>query len=479
MMKHNVRRKLRSLLGRLGSPERFEPRQMLAVVGCISSNNVVTIETDNKSTSVTATVEYTYDWTTSSNYSITVNDLTANRTWNFKGAWFERIEFLGGNGNDSFSVSSSGGYDFIPIKALGGAGNDTLRGGLGNDDLRGGPGNDTISGRGGDDLLMGEEDNDTLAGDDGNDRLYGGGGTDKLNGGAGCDGLIGGVGNKDELTGGPGADRFVTLSKEGTVKEKVFVRNRKYYKSEWHRWKGKPSYEPVYKTISKPGNLPEDKVNDGKFGSSVAPLDADVIVHLRNPARADGTGGETYKPAKWSDADLLPLDEAFALMARATNNNRLLVQSNGSDPVYVRYGGIQSGAGNYAGWNRNSGESINLNNSSFNSHDGAVQTVLHETAHNWDEQESNSRINAFRDLSGWRTSAASGYVQSNDKQWYHRSNAEFYRDYGRSNPLEDYATTFEAYFLLSSGKENYDSLRKIWSKVNNVGEFVQSRATWG
>jgi Ca2+-binding RTX toxin-like protein len=477
-MKRGVCRSLRSILGRLGSPERFEPRQMLAVVGCISSNNVVTIETDDKSTSVTATVEYSYDYMGMNNYSITVNDLTAKRTWNFKGPWFERIEFLGGKGNDSFTVSSSGAYDFIPIKAWGGGGNDTLRGGLANDDLRGGPGHDTISGGNGDDLLMGEEGNDTLSGDMGDDRLYGGTGTDKLNGGGGCDGLIGGVGDKDELTGGTGADRFVTISKEGTVKEKVFVRNQKYYKSEVHRWKGKPSYRPIYKTVTKPANIPEDKVKDGKFGSGVAPLEADVIVHLRNPAKAAGVSGVTFKAGKWSDADLLPLDEAFAMIARATNNNRLLVQANGSDPVYIRYAGVQSGAGNVAGWNSNNGESISLNNSAFNFHDGAVACVIHEIGHNWDEQETNSKINAFRDLSGWRTSAASGYVQSTDKQWYHRSNAEFYEDYGRTNPREDYATTFEAYVLYNSGKVSYSSVSKIWPKINNVSEYVQSRTTW-
>jgi Ca2+-binding RTX toxin-like protein len=96
------------------------------------------------------------------------------------------FEINGGEGDDSFSVSSA---IELPVTMRGGPGNDTLTGGNGPDKLIGGEGNDKIAGRGGDDLLFGGPGNDELLGGVGNDVLRGGS-TDILLGGSGHNTVI-------------------------------------------------------------------------------------------------------------------------------------------------------------------------------------------------------------------------------------------------------------------------------------------------
>ncbi|MEO1634103.1 MAG: calcium-binding protein, partial [Cyanobacteria bacterium J06631_9] len=98
------------------------------------------------------------------------------------------IDYLyGGNGNDSL---------------YGGDDDDELYGHVGHDLLHGGNGNDTVTGGLGNDLLHGDDGNDILQGNRGNDTLLGGAGNDVLNG-------YGYNADRDQLTGGAGADTFV------------------------------------------------------------------------------------------------------------------------------------------------------------------------------------------------------------------------------------------------------------------------------
>jgi Ca2+-binding RTX toxin-like protein len=168
-------------------------------------------------------------------------------------------DFLdGGNGDDH--LYGGGGGDQL----YGGDGNDWLHGGDGADSLDGGDGVDSIFGDtaaygdsdaavlvslvtgrgfGGDaegdtlvnienlsgstgfgDWLIGDDHNNVLSGLGGDDTLWGYGGSDRLEGGQGNDTLNGGgngvfldewglfVWNFDELSGGPGADKFVFSS---------------------------------------------------------------------------------------------------------------------------------------------------------------------------------------------------------------------------------------------------------------------------
>ena len=83
--------------------------------------------------------------------------------------------------------------------AIGGDGNDRIRGNEADNLLKGGRGNDRLVGRQGRDRLLGGA---------GNDRLYGGSDRDRLLGNSGNDILQGRAGD-DVLTGGTGRDRFV------------------------------------------------------------------------------------------------------------------------------------------------------------------------------------------------------------------------------------------------------------------------------
>lgn len=100
--------------------------------------------------------------------TVTVQDVAKNKTFTFNAAAVKSVEFRGGAGNDVFADQLAA----IPLKAVGGAGNDTLTGNTGADWLDGGAGNDV------------------LVGGDGNDWLSGGAGTDRLDGGTGDDILI-------------------------------------------------------------------------------------------------------------------------------------------------------------------------------------------------------------------------------------------------------------------------------------------------
>ncbi|WP_395674865.1 calcium-binding protein [Inquilinus sp.] len=70
----------------------------------------------------------------------------------------------------------------------------TIAGTAATDDLFGRFDNDLLSGAAGNDRLFGEQDDDTLEGGLGDDRLFGGSGSDLLRGGAGGDRLDGGAG---------------------------------------------------------------------------------------------------------------------------------------------------------------------------------------------------------------------------------------------------------------------------------------------
>lgn len=94
--------------------------------------------------------------------------------------------------------------------AIGGDGNDRIRGNEADNLLTGGRGNDRLVGRQGRDRLLGGA---------GNDRLYGGSDRDRLLGNSGNDILQGRAGD-DLLTGGTGRDRFV-LNAPGSGVDRV------------------------------------------------------------------------------------------------------------------------------------------------------------------------------------------------------------------------------------------------------------------
>lgn len=129
------------------------------------------------------------------------------------------------SGDDSLLIARN-----LRLRALGGAGNDSIYGGTKDDALFGGPGRDYLQGEGGNDRLSGGAGADKLIGDkwrdaaffkpypkpNGRDRIEGGSGPDTIQGGAGSDRMLGGPGadsfennrdgDEDEMTGGAGRD---------------------------------------------------------------------------------------------------------------------------------------------------------------------------------------------------------------------------------------------------------------------------------
>jgi Ca2+-binding RTX toxin-like protein len=355
----------------------------------------------------------------------------------------------GGNGND-WLVGCFDGNAAEPgnDRIYGGAGDDTLWGGDGNDRLVGEDGNDTIYGENGDDWLVGctdgyagelngandtiyggngndtlwggdgddklygEAGNDTLNGESGNDTLYGGDGNDTLNGGNGDDGLFGGLGS-NTLIGGADDDRFLTWS-------------------------------AATNTI----------VDHGAQDATINFIDATVNTSVKL-----GNFTTTFAPGSWTESNIETLDLAFADLQRETGNTRLLKTPAGLEYTFQRCGANLSG-NSYVGWN-DGNQTISMGNANFSSNSQAMSTVYHEFGHGW--QTTSQFTNNFLPISGWITKAnydalpakqKSNYTQNTnvnaDKTWYYlasQTSKSFARDYGSYNPYDDFATTWETFFM--------------------------------
>ncbi len=91
------------------------------------------------------------------------------------------------SGNVYNALQYNGDARSLIENAIGGSGNDTIKGNVADNVLTGNNGNDHLFGLEGADTLNGGSGRDTLKGGDGNDRLIGGAGNDHLYGGAGND----------------------------------------------------------------------------------------------------------------------------------------------------------------------------------------------------------------------------------------------------------------------------------------------------
>jgi Ca2+-binding RTX toxin-like protein len=316
----------------------------------------------------------------------------------------------GGGGNDTLQGGS--GIDCLK----GGEGDDRLEGGADNDNLHGGTGNDTLFGEAGDDLLYGE---------DGRDSLYGGDGTDWIHGGSGNDGLFGGIGCSDRLYGGPDADRFLEF--EG---EEVLV-------------------------------------------DCIAGTDAQI--HFRDGAQITRSlfgENQTYAAGSWTDAEIIEVDGGLSYLHTTTGNTRLLRFGSTDGMTFVRQGSRTVGSRELAGgWNSGDGTQY------FTAHGMAHVdvTVVHEAAHDWDDPAETQFATQFRQISDWTTTTAETHTQSGDGQWYWLSTTAntFARGYGRYNPFEDWATTWEAAYARDS-RSNPLNLTLDSQKLAVIDAFFRS-----
>ena len=300
----------------------------------------------------------------------------------------------------------------------------TLIGGSGDDELTGGSHGDQLVGMGGDDLLMGKAGDDTLTGGAGHDRLLGGDGADLLDGGSGNDGLYGGLGI-DRLTGGVGLDRYLWQSEDVSV-----------------------DYQ---------------EAEDVRI----------VFTNTTSPTTIFYNGQTIeYGPADWSDNDVRLVDEALAVLQDRTGNNVLLRTARGSEITYERLG---SSTSSYAAWNR--GATQQFADGTFDLGDRWVhQVIFHEVGHNWERE--NPRWDDFKEISGWTLEDMSDnpdYQRGRVGNWYHLADANFARSYGRSNPVEDFATSFAAYFTDSIGERSARA-NPIPLKMAFIEDFIDDLA---
>lgn len=118
-----------------------------------------------------------------------VQDLTrsTNNISFYNVANVREIQFNGNAGNDTVNASTVD----VPMRLLGGDGNDTLNGGVRNDWFDGGNGYDILRGGPGDDYFRGSAGNDDYFGDDGADLVFRNGQNPTFNGGNGDDVVLG------------------------------------------------------------------------------------------------------------------------------------------------------------------------------------------------------------------------------------------------------------------------------------------------
>ncbi len=400
-----------------------------------------------------------------------------NQSKTYSASSVKAITFYGGDGDDTFrnltsifaDIHGEGGRDSL----YGGPGSDFLEGGPGDDQLDGGKGNDVykfvgsslgadtitdaagvdtidLSDRGGgntldlsrtglqvvrsgnlslnlksgsaienvggskyDDIIFGNSLANTLLGNGGNDRLYGRGGADTLEGGSADDALFGGAGS-DMLRGGSGEDRLLVQSGDST-----------------------PDFNNTY----------------------------DAKINFVN-------GNST-----WTDKEIEVVDEAFAKMYNHVGNQLLA-----TDPVTGAMTFKKVNVTEFSGRNslKNGVRTIEIdewNESNTAENTSRISTVIHEMGHNWDNELTDLGVfNQFMKISGWtqKKPTSGSYTKSKDGEWWYKSSASFARDYGRTNPREDWSTTWQAYF-----DAGYSSSSPIAAKlkiVDGVLDWIQQGA---
>lgn len=349
---------------------------------------------------------------------------------------------FGGSGDDI--IFSGEGPDIV----FGDAGCDSVWGQGGSDLLFGGEGDDVLFGGGSDDWLAGEAGNDTLLGCEGNDVLYGGfsaematnlhnqtvdmllrtatslilgglrdvpDGDDMLDGGSDNDWLFGGTGH-NYVNGSGGDDGLLSLRADN---------------------------EHLY------GGAGNDRFLLHKNTSaSLSDLESrDVKIRFK-----DSSGdAEGFGPSQWSASDVHEVDRVFADLARVARTTRILEKADGGTVAFVRRGNVTDvkAAGDTAAWN--SGGTITLPNRALDSPYSVLTLyVAHELGHNWDDENRDWR--GFMALSGWTDDNPNSpqYVKGLDDDedwWYLRAAyANFNSTYARTDPYEDFAEAFAAYF---------------------------------
>ena len=341
----------------------------------------------------------------------------------------------GETGNDILAGGSSndklyGNEDDDTLLGMGQ--NDLMNGGEDNDLLLGGDGFDTLHGTDGDDTLDGEKRDDAVFGDNGFDSVAGGNGNDLVDGGEENDTLTGGDGN-DDLQGGAGNDSALG---EG----------------------GLDTLAGGDDADSLSGGTAEDSLDGGAGDDALlGGLDADLLSGNTGADRyysydddthggvddIDAVIGFADGDVTWTEHEIWDMDRGFALLQSRTNNTRLLKFADNDTIVLRRVGdlgedtlAINSGTGR-----------IDISNLAFTEPTLEPHvTMIHELAHNWDDPDENPTFGEFNEISHWRRVGS---------EWEYDTTVPFAREYGKTNPVEDFATSVEVYFSKSKPAEEW------------------------
>ncbi len=255
----------------------------------------------------------------------------------------------------------------------------------------------------GDDLVYGGSAADLVWGSLGDNYLDARAGHDQLFGGAGLDTLNGGIGNagRDIHSGGAGNDRFL--------------------------------------------------ITDIIYDSTPADVRINSIDFAKNEPIFDHVIVATH--SSWTDEDVHTVDQALAKVEQRTGNNAILKMPDGSALTFRRQGYDQDRSSLLLGWNSLQASSTLLDYA-FEDPRWLHRTIYHDIDHNWENANANKLADTFTNLSGWtyaKTSPGAGFTQARetDANWWYTGSSTFSRDYGRSDPWEDWAVSVETFLFAS------------------------------
>ena len=175
----------------------------------------------------------------------------------------------------------------------------------------------------------------------------------------------------------------------------------------------------------------------------------------------------------WIDSELELMDRAFQDLFNLVGNNELMklaptdwegVNRNEAQREWscIRHGLLTAADGSVGRINATGGDPQRYYATNI-----SISTIYHELAHNWDDPNENALVNDFRAVAGWQEFAAdpgAGWEKGNSAHeywdnWYFRDLDDgldgFAREYGKTNPREDFATSFAPWVAAASGRSMF------------------------
>ncbi|MCA8997093.1 MAG: hypothetical protein KDA80_08905 [Planctomycetaceae bacterium] len=276
-------------------------------------------------------------------------------------------------------------------------------------------------------FISGGDGNDIVIGGTGMDRLDGGPGDDQVQGDEGNDLIIGGSG-KDLLTGGQGHDAFISDEFDKQIEDRE---NFVYTNSAG-------GMEKVWEPVMALKNTTQPTTHGGGF-----------------------VGGA----ASWSERERDTVNEAvWKLFYFGWGNAFLRTRFNDGRIDMMREGSLQDETGNVNTkiTAYNSYGVLSFNNNTFAPTSEPDRIIWHEFSHNWDDGTDQQILfnhavsnrefyDGFNAIAGWKSVSDQelpGEEWNEDHSYRYRNRDNdldgFLTKHGKSNPKEDWATTFDA-----------------------------------